>query len=141
MPQPRVLAARPWVLLLVDDEPELLESMQILIETCLLGTRVITANSGRQALQYLASGRIDAIISDFQMPGMDGIELLHQAHERYPSVPRIMLTGFSEADLKERAKAEGFAADFIPKMTPPEELLRRIVRFLKFIPADLEPSP
>lgn len=141
MPQPRVLAARPWVLLLVDDEPDLLESMQILIETCLLGTRVITAVSGRQALHYLASGRIDAIISDFQMPGMDGIELLHQAHERYPSVPRIMLTGFNAAELKERATSDGHVDEFIPKMTQPDELLRRIVRFLKFIPPELEPAP
>ena len=139
MPQPKVAAARPWVLLLVDDEPDMLDSMQILIETCLVGTKVICAISGRQALSHLESGRIDAIISDFQMPGQDGIELLHKAHERHPAVPRIRLTGSNSAFDKQAV--QGAHIDDLIIKAEPEELLQRIVRFLKVIPAELEPSP
>jgi len=130
---------RPWVLLLVDDEPDILSSFKTIIETCIPGTKVITSTTGRKAIDILDSTPVDAIIADFKMPGMDGIELLYLARKLHPSVPRIMLTAFADDDLIRRAIADAFVDEFIPKMVQPADFLKRITRFLEL--SHLDPQP
>ena len=54
---------------------------------------VTTANSGPSALDLLATTQFDAVISDYQMPVMDGIELLKHVRAASPNLPFIMFTG------------------------------------------------
>jgi PAS domain S-box-containing protein len=79
-------------LLFVDDEPALCEISRLFLEN--LGDfRVTTANSALEGLGLLEREPFDAIISDYQMPGMDGIAFLKAVRERYEEIPFILFTG------------------------------------------------
>ena len=127
-------APRPWVVLFVDDEADIASAMQGLLEASLPGVRVLTALSGRAALDLLDQERIDLVVSDFKMPGMDGIEFLFQAHRLHPNIPRIMFTAYQSEDLARRAVAEALVSAFLSKTTPPEELVQRVASLLRYIP-------
>jgi PAS domain S-box-containing protein len=78
--------------LYVDDEPDLLEITRLFLEQA-GNFQVVTASSAQEAL---ASSRIptyDAIISDYQMPDMDGIAFLKEVRHRYGDIPFILFTG------------------------------------------------
>jgi response regulator RpfG family c-di-GMP phosphodiesterase len=90
---PAAPAAAAWTVLCVDDEPNILSSLK---RTLRGGLRVLTAGSGQQALEILQAEPVDMIISDMRMPGMDGAQLLEQAHQHWPQVIRILLTGYSD---------------------------------------------
>jgi PAS domain S-box-containing protein len=79
-------------ILYVDDEPGLLEIGQLFLETTGEFT-VRTVQSGREALDLLSCTDFDAVISDYQMPEMDGIELLKRVRQSYGGLPFILFTG------------------------------------------------
>lgn len=78
--------------LYVDDEPDLLEIGKVFLEQ--RGElEVVTFTSAEEALRILSQKKCDAIISDYQMPGMDGIEFLKRVRESGNSIPFIIFTG------------------------------------------------
>lgn len=131
---------RPWVVLLVDDEPDILASMKSLLESSIPGLKIITASSGRIGLDLLDRERVDLIVSDFKMPGMDGIEFLYQARKTHPTIPRSMLTAFGNEDLARRAVVEAFVGSFLSKGADPERLVEGVSRLLDYSPSSVPPS-
>ena len=104
------------LILVVDDEPdvELLFRQQFrrdLRDGCFA---MEFAQSARGALQRIAECDTDTslilILSDINMPGMSGLELLPQAKAARPDVPVIMITAYGDADTRRKALAEGAAA-------------------------------
>lgn len=96
-------------ILYVDDEPDL----QVLTRLFLERTgrfRVDTALSAREALEKLSTGAYDAIVSDYHMPGMSGIDLLKYVREHYGSIPFILFTGRGREEVVIQALENG--ADF-----------------------------
>tara|TARA_R110001583_G_scaffold149274_1_gene301229 strand:+ start:17246 stop:18562 length:1317 start_codon:yes stop_codon:yes gene_type:complete len=93
-PVPAVETPQPPTLLLVDDEANILSSLRRLFRP--QGYRVLTAESGDEALQLLAAEPVDLILSDMRMPGMTGAQLLATACERWPDTVRILLTGYAD---------------------------------------------
>lgn len=81
-------------LLFVDDEPNILTSLQRLFRP--LGYRILTAPGGAEGLVLLEREQVDLIISDMRMPGMDGAAFLEQAAKQWPQVVRILLTGYAD---------------------------------------------
>jgi len=81
----------PFTILVADDEPAMLDTLREILEDS--GYRVLTASNGLEALKVLESCAVDALLSDISMPHMDGLQLLSIARERWPSIPRILLTG------------------------------------------------
>jgi PAS domain S-box-containing protein len=79
-------------LLYIDDEPGLLELGKLFLESA-GGFEVSTAESGDEGLGQLAQHDFDAIVSDFQMPGMDGIELLKKVRKTFGTIPFVLFTG------------------------------------------------
>jgi PAS domain S-box-containing protein len=78
--------------LYVDDEPDLLEIAQLFLEQS--GEfRVVTCTSAEEALDSPTLRSYDAIISDYQMPGMDGITFLKAVRERFGNIPFLLFTG------------------------------------------------
>lgn len=130
-PEPRDLPPRPWVILFVDDEPDILASLVDLLGETLHGTKVLTASSGRAGLDVLAKEHVDLIVSDFKMPGMDGVEFLYQCRRLYPKVPRVMLTAFPTEDLANRAVREAFVDSFLSKAVDPDKLIDEIAGLVK----------
>lgn len=98
----------PPTVLLVDDEPDILESLQSYLEATLPGVRILVAANAAAALPLVA--KADVIVSDLRMPGMDGLELLDRVRRKYPLVRRILITAFQEPSLEDRAALAGVGA-------------------------------
>jgi PAS domain S-box-containing protein len=98
-----------FTILYVDDEPGLLEVGKLFLEQ---GGQfsVETITSATEALKALRSGHYDAIISDYQMPGMDGIEFLKKVRYSGNTIPFIIFTGRGREEIVIQALNEG--ADF-----------------------------
>lgn len=95
------------------------------------GYEVVEAVDGRDALGKLA-GKFDMIITDLNMPNMDGIELIRQVRSlpEYKFVPIVMLTTESQAGKKQEGKEAG-ATGWIVKPFKPDQLLavvKKVVR-------------
>lgn len=95
--------------LYIDDDATLLDVVKIYLDRT--GQfAVTTARSGRDALDILKTKKFDAIISDYQMPGMNGIALLKEVRAEYPQLPFIIFTGKGREEIAIEAYENG--ADF-----------------------------
>jgi PAS domain S-box-containing protein len=101
-------------ILLVDDDPALLEALPEALRLRLDGVEIDTSETARDALGKLRETDYDAIVSDIKMPGMDGLALLAEAAEIRPGIPVLLITGHGEHDLAVQA-LRGGAYDFVQK--------------------------
>jgi len=105
-------------ILVVDDDPDWLELItELLMEE---GHAVVSATSGARALALLPTFDPAVVLTDMQMPGMNGRELLTAIHARSPDLPVVVLTGD-----RFQADADGFDEAFNVLLKPPpiEKLL------------------
>jgi len=102
---------------------DILESLKDLFEASIENLEVRTAESGAEALKILESEPIDLVISDYKMPGMNGLEFLHKAKATAPGVPRILATAFPDLDIAVRAINETKIENFITKPFEPEKAI------------------
>ena len=109
--------------LLVDDEKEFLEIMSERMKA--RDMDVTTATSADQALEILEKEAFDAIILDFQMPGMDGMEALKAIKAKKPEAQIILLTGYATIEKGVEAMKIG-ATDFVEKPADLEVLAEKI---------------
>jgi len=106
-------------ILVVDDESDVAELYrQRFRREVRQGTYTMHfANSGEDALGKLAGGvepTLIAILSDINMPGMDGLDLLEEIKQRYPELPVMMVTAYGDDERRRRAEELG-AAEFLTK--------------------------
>lgn len=122
--QPNTLDFSSFKILCVDDEPNILSALRRMF--MLVGLVVEEANSGAEALQKLDQQEFHLVLSDMQMPEMNGAEFLAQVRQRYPKVMRLMLTG--TADLKTAISAinEGEIYRYLTKPWNDEEVVSTI---------------
>lgn len=106
------MAAR---ILVVDDETDFLDVMQEFLEE--EGYEVETAQNGEEALKLLEQGCFDLLVSDINMPGMKGFELLLKASRLYPHLKRILITAYDVRDYIEMSKNYNIG-NIITKTTP-----------------------
>jgi len=109
--------------LLVDDEKEFLEIMSERMKA--RDMDVTTATSADQALEIIEKESFDAIILDFQMPGMDGMEALKAIKAKKPEAQIILLTGYATVEKSVEAMKIG-ATDFVEKPADLEVLAEKI---------------
>lgn len=92
-----MVAATPQLtVLFVDDEPNVTANFQIMFRKTPF--KVLTANSGREALEVLERTVVDVVVSDEQMPDMPGSVLLTKVRQSHPEIVRIILTGEASLD-------------------------------------------
>jgi HD-like signal output (HDOD) protein/ActR/RegA family two-component response regulator len=84
--------------LFVDDEPHLLDGLRGRLWRNRNEWQMEFVSSGKAALEALARGSFDIIVSDIRMPAMDGATLLGHVREHYPQVIRIALSGYTELE-------------------------------------------
>jgi len=101
-------------ILLVDDEADFLILMQKLIESW--GHEVAVASNAQQALQSLKNEQPDALIVDYIMPDLNGLELLRKIRETNRRIPAIMFTAQPTIKAMEAGRELGITA-FIPKFS------------------------
>ena len=92
-------------ILVVDDQ----ESMRTLLQDMLevIGYEVTLAESGDQALQLVESSDFDLVLSDLNMPGMDGAALLKAIKASLPELPVVIITGYGTFHTEKRVMKEG----------------------------------
>ena len=114
--------------LLVEDDPELREAIAETL--ALAGARVRTCADGREALRWLAGGTPDIVVTDVNMPGIDGHELLRRVRELKPQVPVLLVTAFGSVERSVQAMRDG-AVDYLVKPFVVDELLARCRALLR----------
>src|SRR6478735_10967137 len=106
-------------ILCLDDEPAIGLILQDTLERA--GHQTVSAHNVPQALQALAHGTVDLIISDYRMPGLTGLEFLALLRQEGYETPLIMLTGYGSIEHAVAAIKAG-AIDYITKPVRPEQL-------------------
>jgi DNA-binding NtrC family response regulator len=107
-------------LLCVDDEEHILHTLNRFCRN--EGIEIRTATSPAEALTILENEPISIIISDYQMPHMNGLDLLEQVHLRWPHIIRIIISGFVSIPLISQAQQRGDIFAFMGKPWVREEL-------------------
>jgi two-component system, NtrC family, response regulator AtoC len=110
----------------VDDEPSVLAALKELVKS--RGWEPLLARSGANALDLVE--RADAVVTDFSMPGMDGMELLRAIRERDESLPVILLTAHGSERLAVRAIKAG-AYEYVTKPFDVDEMVLALGRALE----------
>jgi HD-like signal output (HDOD) protein len=108
-------------ILFVDDETHILRSLQRLMLR--RPYEATFADNGHDALRLLDSQPFDAVVSDMMMPEMNGYDLLMKIRETHPSVARIIISGYAQAELVQRAIMQGIAAAYLLKPLNIESLV------------------
>ncbi len=125
--------------LLVDDEQHVLESYRRILRK---NFQLITALGGEMALQIIKSkGPFSVVVTDMNMPGMNGIELLTEVKINAPETTRMMLTGHADFNIAMEAVNEGNIFRFLTKPCRPENLIKVIndgIRQYELIKAEHE---
>lgn len=120
---------RRYSVLIVDDEPDTLESLRELFEGE-ADADVHVAKNGADALAVLDLAPIDLMIVDYRMVGMNGLELLAHVQERAPGIDRVMLTAYADLQVAVAAINEGRVKRFFTKPIEPDRFLE-VVHELK----------
>lgn len=123
--------------LVVDDEPDVLEALGAFLEAYLEDTRVVTAADGHDAVELLEHEPVDVIVADYRMPGMDGLTFLKRAKEIAPDAARVMITAYPRLPVATRAVEQARIHRYFVKPFEPEDLLRT----LRDILARPDPEP
>ncbi|MEI8388894.1 MAG: HD domain-containing phosphohydrolase [bacterium] len=110
-------------ILVTDDE---IDNLQLFKRTLRSNYNVFLANSGFEALEILKSNKIDMIISDQKMPGMDGVELLKKTLNYAPDAVRILITAYTDSSSLIRAINEGKIHRYLGKPWNANDLLNVI---------------
>lgn len=113
--------SRQDTVMIVDDEPMVLTALRSFLELE-TGYRVLTFLTAQQALDALAEDHVDVVVSDYMMPGMDGITFLCQVRETWPLTTRILLTGYADKENAIRAINEAGLYHYLQKPWDNEHL-------------------
>jgi putative two-component system response regulator len=116
-------------ILVVDDNAFVLESTAELLEAH--GYSVVACSDAKEAIQAALHEEFFAVLTDVQMPGLSGIELLGRLREINPEVPVIIMTAFAELDMAVDAISKG-AFDFIIKPYRPDYLAHSVKKAVDY---------
>jgi PAS domain S-box-containing protein len=101
-------------ILLVDDEQEISDYIKLKLRLDAPHLDILTVTSGEECLDYIQAGNVDCILSDYQMPGMDGMALLREIRARGLDIPFIFVTGQGSEQVATQAFRAG-AWDYFTK--------------------------
>jgi CheY-like chemotaxis protein len=120
-------------ILIVDDEPDIADLFRQRFRREVRQEQYVLhfAGSGEEALRRLAEihPELIVILSDINMPGMDGLELLGEIRRVRPDLPVLMVTAYGDDDRKRRADELGAAA-FLSKPVDFEQLKQHLLRLM-----------
>lgn len=119
-----------YEILLVDDHTHLVDSLAIALPWDSLGIAAVhKAYSGEEALELLSYHSIDILVTDIQMTGMTGLELIAIINERHRNLKTVILTGHDEFQYAKEALQQR-VSDYLLKPVPNDELERTLRRLI-----------
>jgi CheY-like chemotaxis protein len=118
----------PKTILVVDDESHMLDTIQFILQSS--GYAALTARGAEEALERLAAlktegRRVDLILTDLQMPGPTGLELIQRLRDAGELAPVLVMTGYNDQETARRLRERGIE-HFLDKPFEEGELLRKI---------------
>ena len=113
--------------LVVEDNATMREALEITLAK--MGLEVSSAADGAYAAELLGAKKFDLLVSDYKLPGMNGLEVFQQARRSQPGLDAILITAFGSVELAVEAMKLG-VADFLTKPFSPEELRVKVVKVL-----------
>jgi two-component system response regulator FlrC len=135
------MMAESLPVLVVEDDPALREAITDTLE--MAGYSAISVGNAELALAWLdrgaPGGNPGLILTDVQMPGMDGHALLRTLKARRPEIPVILMTAYGQIDRAVQAMRDG-AADYLPKPFEPDNLLAVVARHFRQAGESTAPS-
>jgi DNA-binding NtrC family response regulator len=117
-------------ILVVDDEPDMLKFISMILRET--ETQIVTTSDPVEALELAQLGRYDLVISDLNMPGLDGMELLNSIRSFDADIPVIIITAYPTAEAVADAMANS-AFDFLIKPFRKEQLLFTLDKACKWL--------
>jgi response regulator RpfG family c-di-GMP phosphodiesterase len=127
--------ARKRVVLVVDDEQDIVESLATVLPRWIDRVEVLKASSGEEGLEIARGRSVDLIITDYRMPGMNGLEFLERARDVDMDTATILITAFPNVpEVKAAVEAERVGRMFTKPFQVPE-LIEAVVRDLSDGPA------
>ena len=118
-----IMARTKHCLLIVDDEPNVCDSVHDLLRR---EFRVLKAHSADEGYQLMQQEEVHIVMSDQRMPQISGVELLTKLKARYPQAIRMLFTGFADLESVIAAINQGHIFQFIRKPWQPEDLLMAV---------------
>ena len=109
-----------YTYLIVDDEMIERKGIRMLLSRMNIRENILEASNGEEALEVFEKEKIDVLLTDINMPFMDGIELLSRIHEEYPGTETVIFSGYDEFSYAKKAISYGVSA-YILKPVNPEE--------------------
>ncbi|HEY1170022.1 MAG TPA: response regulator [Verrucomicrobiae bacterium] len=94
-------------ILILDDEQDLLDLYRDLLSKLPSQPEVFTANSGARALALLNAERFSMLLTDLNMPGMDGFQVITIVRRRFPALRTVVMTSLADEQIRARAYAMG----------------------------------
>ncbi|MGI9516575.1 MAG: response regulator [Pirellulaceae bacterium] len=121
-------------ILVVDDSPVDLQLFEGILSR-VPDLNVIQAENGEDALAKIEDWGIELVVTDLQMPGMDGLQLVEAIRDEFPEVPTILITGIGSEEIASQALIAG-AAGYVPKNKAAELLLPTVQGVLEILFAE-----
>jgi CheY-like chemotaxis protein len=127
-------------ILIVEDQREVSRLLRSALETLGTDLDVVEIPSGEEAVLHSTNNQVDLLVSDYRLPGMTGIELMHKVKINHPRAKIILVTGQTDPRIR-REVAEAGADAFFIKPVPMADFLDAVERHLELVETLLPPEP
>lgn len=117
-------------ILLIDDNKYLLDVFVIRLTMTLKNYKILTARNGKRGIEILKSARVDFVLTDLDMPEMDGYQFIEYAQTHFPAVPVYAMSNDCSPGVGERLRGLGIT-ECIEKPFLVEEVTHKIMKRLK----------
>ena len=110
-------------ILVVDDSEAVRDTVSVILSVC--GYQCESAKNGVEAMQRVRQRRFDAVVTDLEMPEMNGLALTSEIRQHFSSLPVMIMTGHTDDDSRESAFRAG-AREFLSKPFDVPDLIRKL---------------
>ncbi len=115
-------------ILLVDDDEWIRDSLSLFFEA--EGCNLLAFETAEEGMEAVKLKAYDIVISDYKLPGMDGLEFLRRVKERHPQAFEILITAYANCKILKEAKEIG-VKDIIPKPFTSEDVETSLARIVE----------
>ena len=114
-------------IMLVDDDEWIRDSLALFFEA--EGCNLLTFETAEEGMEAVKQQAYDIVISDYKLPGMDGLEFLRRVKEKQPNTFEILITAYANYEILKEAKMMG-VQDIIPKPFTSEDVETSLARVI-----------